>query len=135
MIKLTVFFEDPFWIGVFEKVEDDKIEVSRVVFGQEPKDYEVYEFALKNLYKLKFSEPMAIEKSPQIKINPKRIQRKIRKTVEESGIGTKAQQALKLDYENKKSERKALSKERKEKKQQLKFEKKQQKKKSKKKGH
>lgn len=135
MIKLTVFFENPFWIGIFEKFEDGKIEVCRVVFGQEPKDYEVYEFTMQNFYKLKFSEPIAIDKSPEIKINPKRMQRKIRKTVEESGIGTKAQQAMKLDYENKKSERKILSKERREKEEQLKFEKRQDKKKQKKKGH
>lgn len=30
------------------------------------------------------------------------MQRKIKKTVQENGIGTKAQQALKLDYEDKK---------------------------------
>ena len=41
---LTVFFEGPFWVGVFERVEDGKLSVCRVVFGSEPRNYEVWEF-------------------------------------------------------------------------------------------
>ena len=52
--KLTVFFDDPFWVGLFERVEKDKLSVCRVVFGAEPKDYEVYDFILKNYNPLKF---------------------------------------------------------------------------------
>ncbi|KEI98104.1 YjdF family protein [Clostridium botulinum] len=135
MIKLTVLFDEPFWIGIFEKQDQDKIQICRVVFGQEPKDYEVYDFILKNYYNLKFSNPIAIDKNPKKEINPKRMQRKIKKTLQENGIGTKAQQALKLDYENKKTERKIRSKEDREKLKKLKFEKRQQKKAKKKKGH
>ena len=40
--KLTVFFENPFWVGVFERIEDGKLSVSKATFGAEPKDYEVY---------------------------------------------------------------------------------------------
>ena len=32
-IKLTVYFEDPFWVGVFERVEYNSLSVCRVVFG------------------------------------------------------------------------------------------------------
>lgn len=39
--KLTVYFEDPFWVGVFERVEGGKLPVCKVTFGAEPKDYEV----------------------------------------------------------------------------------------------
>lgn len=102
MIKLTVLFDEPFWIGIFEKQDQDKIQICRVVFGQEPKDYEVYDFILKNYYNLKFSNPIAIDKNPKKEINPKRMQRKIKKIVQEKGIRTKAQQALKLNHENKK---------------------------------
>lgn len=135
MIKLIVFFDDPFWIGIFEKQDKDKIQICRVVFGQEPKDYEVYDFILKNYYNLKFSDPIAIDKKPKKKINPKRMQREIKKTVQEKGIGTKAQQALKLNHENKKIERKIKSKESREKEKELKFQKRQEKKSKKKKGH
>ena len=34
--KLTVYFEDPFWVGVFERVEDGKLSVCKVTFGAEP---------------------------------------------------------------------------------------------------
>jgi hypothetical protein len=77
MNKLTVLFEEPFWVGIFEKVENDKIEVFRVIFGQEPKDYEIYEFILKNYYNLKFSEPLEIDAKTEVRVNPKRILRKI----------------------------------------------------------
>ncbi|EPY2273242.1 YjdF family protein [Clostridium sporogenes] len=135
MIKLIVLFDDPFWIGIFEKQDKDKIQICKVVFGGEPKDYEVYDFILKNYYNLKFSEPISIDKKPKKKINPKKMQREIKKTVQEKGIGTKAQQALKLDHENKKTERTIKSKENREKEKKLKFEKRQEKKAKKKKGH
>ena len=35
--KLTVFFEDPFWVGVFEHIEDGKLSVAKVTFGAEPR--------------------------------------------------------------------------------------------------
>ena len=53
--KLTVYFEDPFWVGVFERIENGKLSVCKVTFGAEPKDYEVWKFVLKNYCQLKFS--------------------------------------------------------------------------------
>ena len=46
--KLTVYFDDPFWVGVFERIEDGKLSVSKITFGAEPKDYEVLEFVLEH---------------------------------------------------------------------------------------
>ena len=31
--KLTVFFEEPFWVGVFERYEDGKLSVAKVNIG------------------------------------------------------------------------------------------------------
>ena len=45
--KLTVFFEEPFWVGVVERVSDGKLAVCKVTFGAEQKDYEIHEFILK----------------------------------------------------------------------------------------
>ena len=42
-IELTVFFEEPFWVGVFERIEDGKLSVCKVTFGAEPKDYDVWD--------------------------------------------------------------------------------------------
>ena len=58
--RLTVFFEEPFWIGVFERISEGRLSVYKVTFGVEPKDYEIYDFVLRNYYQLRFSP--AIEK-------------------------------------------------------------------------
>ena len=52
--KLTVFFEEPFWVGIFERIEDGKLSVAKVTFGAEPKDYEVQEYIQKCYFSLKF---------------------------------------------------------------------------------
>lgn len=66
-------FENPFWIGLYERIDGDKYEVCKITFGAEPKDYEVYDFLLKNWHKLKFSPPVKTDKVEEHKINPKRI--------------------------------------------------------------
>ena len=51
--SLTILFEPPFWIGLYERTDNGKYEVCKITFGAEPKDYEVYAFFLKNWNKLK----------------------------------------------------------------------------------
>ena len=131
--KLTVFFEEPFWVGVFECVSDGKLSVCKVTFGAEPKDYEIYDFILKNYYCLRFSPAMETEVK-EAAHNPKRIQREARKQIQNTGIGTKSQQALKLQQEQLKMERKTVSREQREAEKQRQFELKQQKKKEKHRG-
>ena len=130
---MTVFFEGPFWVGVFERVEDGKLSVCRVVFGSEPRDYEVWEFVLKNYYSLKFSPaaPVAVRDG---KVNPKRRQREAGKQTMQAGIGTKSQQALQLQREERKTERRQVGREQKEAEKQRMFELKQQKRKEKHRG-
>ena len=52
---MTVYFEEPFWVGVFERIEDGKLSVAKVIFGAEPKDYEVQQYIQKYYASLKFS--------------------------------------------------------------------------------
>ena len=52
---LTVYFEDPFWVGVFERIENGKLSAAKVTFGAEPKDYEVQEFVSRHYYHLQYS--------------------------------------------------------------------------------
>ena len=111
-IRLTVYFEEPFWVGVFEKIENGKLSASKVTFGAEPKDYEVYEYVLKHYYDLRFS-PAVAAVVKEAKKSPKRMQRDVRKSLEKTGIGTKSQQALKLQHEQNKQERKVRSREQK----------------------
>lgn len=134
-IKLTVFFEEPFWIGVFERTFEGEYQVSRYVFGAEPKDYEVYDFLLKQFYNLKFSNSIPADKHVEKKVNPKKLQRKISTELENVGVGTKAQIAMKLQYESIKTENKKISKEKRMEFEIRKFELKQLKKKEKHRGH
>ena len=128
--RLTVFFEEPFWRGVFERISEGKLSVCKVTFGAEPKDYEIYEFVLRNYYRLKFS-PAVVTDVKEAGRNPKRVQREVRKQVQNIGIGTKSQQALKLQQEQLKAGRKTMSREKREVEKQRKFELKQQKRKEK----
>ena len=132
-IKLTVYFEEPFWVGVFEKIESGKLSVSKVTFGAEPKDYEVYEFILKHFYDLQFS-PAVATVVKDVNKNPKRMQRDIKKSLKVNGIGTKSQQALKLQHEQNKQERKTRTREQKREEAEHRFEMKQRQKKEKHKG-
>ena len=59
--SLTVYFEDPFWVGVFERIEEGKLSVCKVTFGAEPKDYDVLDFVLHHYYELAFSPAIEIE--------------------------------------------------------------------------
>ena len=131
--RLTVFFEEPFWIGVFERISKGKMSVCKVTFGAEPKDYEIYNFVLKKYYHLRFSSAVATDVKETGR-SPKRIQREVRKQVQNTGIGTKSHQALKLQQEQLKTERKAVSREKREAEKQRQFELKQQKRKEKHRG-
>ncbi len=131
--KLTVYFEDPFWVGVFERIENGRLSVCKVTFGEEPKDYEVWEFILKNYYQLKFSPSVDVVVKKEA-TNPKRVQREVRKQAAAAGIGTKSQQALQLQREVNKLERKAVSREQREAEKQRRFELKQQRRKEKHRG-
>jgi len=131
--KLTVFFEDPFWVGVFECVSDGKLSACKVTFGSEPKDYEIYNLVLKNYYRLRFSLAVATDVRKAGR-NPKRVQREVRKQLQNTGIETKSQQALKVQQEQLKSERRTVIRERREAEKQRQFELKQQKRKEKHRG-
>ena len=132
--SLTVFFEDPFWVGVFERIEEGKLSVCKVTFGAEPKDYEVFDYILHHYYALVFSlaVEMVIRHAAD---NPKRRSRNARKQLENTGIGTKSQQALQRQREELKTERRQFSREEREAEAQRRFVMKQEKKKEKRRGH
>lgn len=132
--KLTIYFEEPFWVGVFEELDGDKLSVCRTVFGAEPTDAEIYDFILKHYYHLRFSVPVKTEIKKKAD-NPKRRQRNARKQLENTGIGTKSQQALQKQFEENKTERKRTTREQREAEKQRQFELKQLKRKEKHKGH
>lgn len=103
--RLTILFDDPFWIGLYEREDDTEYSVCRIVFGAEPRDQEVYAYLLEHWRTLRFSPPRpGTEHLPPPK-SPKRRQREARRMTQAAGIGTKAQQALKLQQEQGKQAR------------------------------
>jgi len=133
--KLTVFFEGPFWVGIYERECDVRYEVCKITFGAEPKDYEVYDYMLKNFGKLRFSPSLEASLIDEKRINPKRMQREVSRQLQDTGIGTKAQQALKVQQEQEKHERKARSRAQREAEQEHQFQLRQKKRKEKHRGH
>lgn len=103
--EVTVFFEEPFWVCVYQRTTAGKLEVCKITFGAQPKDGEVYEFLLKNWAALRFSPPVEAEKAGPQTVNSKRMQKQVRRSLENTGIGTKAQQALSLLREQNKREK------------------------------
>ena len=99
------FFEDPFWVGVFERVDGERFSVCKITFGAEPKEKEILDFLLNNYAMLRFSPSLDQTASAGNRINPKRQQRLVKKQIETIGIGTKAQQALKLQRDQGKQEK------------------------------
>jgi hypothetical protein len=87
-VQLQIFFEDPFWIGLFSAIDNDGTEVCRVVFGKEPTDAEVYHYLRKNFYQLKFIESESLAMHTSHSVNPKRRQRQISRELHDN-IGVK----------------------------------------------
>ncbi|MCQ2249276.1 MAG: YjdF family protein [Treponema sp.] len=131
--SLTVFFEDPFWTGIIERIEDGKLVVAKHVFGAEPTGIEILDFVRNHYDDLKFSPAVACDAGIH-KMNPKRAVREARKSVANSGVGTKSQQALKLQHKEFKKESAQNRRIQKAQKAELRFELRQQKKKEKHRG-
>ena len=133
--SLTVLFEDPFWIGLFEMIDQQGLRACKVTFGAEPTDKEVMEFVDKNWNHLQFTQPIETPTTSESKKNPKRQLREAKKQMQSQGIGTKSQQALKLQQEQNKTERKQRTKAERDAEKQRLFELRQTKKKEKHRGH
>ncbi|AME09108.1 MULTISPECIES: YjdF family protein [Gemella] len=103
-ISCNIFFGNSYWIGVFERVEDGKLSAVKVTFGKEPNDKEVYEYIINHYTKFNFGSSVTTKKKVKIK-NPKRLQRAVKKSCNKT-FSSKSQQALKLQFEEYKKERK-----------------------------
>ena len=133
--KLTILFEPPFWAGLFEREAGGRYEACKVTFGPEPSDQEVYQYLLDHYHRLEFSPSLASQAAEERRVSPKRAQRLAARETRETGTGTKAQQALQLQREQRKAERKVISKERREAKRERKLALRQEKRREKRKGH
>ena len=73
---LTVYHDGQFWVGTFERVEDEKLSVCKVVFGGEPSAEEIQGLVCKQWNQLRFTRAIELESAiPKTPSNPKRRQR------------------------------------------------------------
>lgn len=132
--SLTVLFEDPFWIGLFELADREGLRVCKVTFGAEPSEREIMEFIDRNGHRLRYSQAVDTSTTLENRKNPKRQLREARRQTIPQGIGTKSQQALRQQQEQNKTVRLQRSKAEREAEQQRRFELRQAKKKEKHRG-
>lgn len=111
-IRLTIFFEDPFWVGVLEREDEGMYIVARHLFGAEPAPAEVLAFVLRRMGRLIENVGSAFEVVPTEprEVSPKRAAREAAKALAQRGSSTQAQEALRLALEQNKQVRKLHTK-------------------------
>ena len=94
----TIFFEDPFWVGILEENYNGINYMGKHIFGAEPSNSELllfYVYEFENIKKIKISETYIKTK----KMNFKKSISKSRKTQNKIGVGTKSQNLFKMAFE------------------------------------
>jgi hypothetical protein len=111
-ITLTIFFEEPFWVGVVERQADGELQAARHVFGAEPAPAEVLEFVLHRINRLleQSSVAVAIDTTKRRAASPKRAAREAAWALAQRGSSTQSQEVLRLQLEQKKQIHKQRSK-------------------------
>jgi hypothetical protein len=111
MNTLTVYFDDPWWVGVITCEEAGTLRVYRHVFGSEPSGEEILAFVLRDFLPLTSRSVAGIDGGTEepLRRNPKRAAREAARLTAERGISTKAQEALRVAREAEAQTRQATS--------------------------
>ena len=107
-MRLTILFDSPYWIGLLETESDGLLYAARHIFGSEPSDAEVYDFVQNDLLPLMQTMTVGLPIDSLLTphhINPKRLQRIIRREVLRTDVPSKAHQAIRLQIEANAQER------------------------------
>ncbi|NTU85660.1 MAG: YjdF family protein [Chloroflexales bacterium] len=101
MNTLTVYFEDPWWVGVIVCDDAGTLRAYRHIFGSEPSSEEVLTFVLRDFIPLTSQPVTGIVGEPAAtrRLNPKRAAREAAQLSGARGISTKAQEALRVARE------------------------------------
>lgn len=133
--KCTILFDDPFWVGIFERVTPEGYAAARHVFGAEPGEAELLRFAREDYVNLRFSPPGPCPPVTTLERGFKRRQREARREMQQIGMGTFSQRALQAEHERLKESRQEESRAAREDRERAKFQKRQAIKKEKHRGH
>jgi hypothetical protein len=102
--RFTLLFEDPYWIGYFERYDESGCQVARFVFGAEPGNAELLQFAHDGFAQLKFVPTAASPISSTASVGYKRRQRQLRQEAV-TPRGTYAQRLFQAGLEAAQAER------------------------------
>ena len=133
-ISLFVFYEGPFWVGVFERTDNRELQAAKITFGAEPQDAQVHSLICEDWTHLHFTDAVASPRRAQAD-SPKRRQRAAAQAVSARGAGTKSQLALSAQREQSEVQARSRKKERRAELEQRRFEDRQRKRKQKHRGH
>ena len=124
-VKFTLYFEDPYWVGLIEQTSENLIQMGRIVFGAEPSNAELKEFVLH-----RFSSVALRPVAESVSV-PKRH----RKVKEDSSRTKRSLEIYKNAMTTLKAERKASNKQQRIETEEKKFELLREKKRKKRQGH
>ncbi|MBI3286206.1 MAG: YjdF family protein [Burkholderiales bacterium] len=110
-MKLTVYYDGQFWVGLLEVVNNGTLSAARYVFGAEPHDEELWAFVQNDLIALlnSVSTSVAIEHKLFAKRNAKRLARQATKEMNRPAVSSQAQAALQAQLEANKKTRVQIS--------------------------
>ncbi|MEP7287164.1 MAG: YjdF family protein [Chloroflexota bacterium] len=116
MMRLTILFDAPYWVGILEVERDNYLYAARYIFGAEPSDQEVYEFVQRDLLALlaHMTTGLPIDSIIEQQVNPKRAQREVRKQIAQQGITSQAHDAMRLQIEQNKQSASIVNREQRE---------------------
>lgn len=111
-MKLTVFHDGQYWVGVLEEQHLGKLRAAKYIFGSEPKDEEILKFVCQDMMQIVcgLSEEVAVKHSETKRINPKRLARRVAEEMRNKGVSSFAQEAIRLELEKRKRERQTITK-------------------------
>lgn len=116
-MKLTVYHDGQFWVGVVEEYGKGKVMAGRYVFGAEPNDQEILAFVLQQIDAVTSRLSQAVEQgraAGERRVNPKRLSRQVAREMERKGVSSYAQEAIQREYEQRKKERQTSTRQQKE---------------------
>mgnify|MGYP001951023616 CR=1 FL=1 len=111
-MKLTVFHDGQYWVGVLEDQFLGKLRAAKHIFGSEPKDEEILQFVCRDMMRIVrgLSQEVAVRQSAAQRMNPKRLARRAAAEMRNRGVSSFAQEAIRLEREKRKRERQTLTK-------------------------
>ena len=114
-MKLTVYHDGQYFVGIIEYAEKGKLYGARYIFGTDPSDEEILLFVNHQMlaYFQHFARCSIDIKEKKRPRNVKRMIRNAAKEVKKKHF-TKAQEVIRLSYEIRKQEKRMQSKERRE---------------------